>query len=364
MRITLITATPQTARQGTGTYVAATTLRQGLESLGHRVRVVQPSGYDGWLPDTVQRFRFNLGLTPAMAESADMVVGFDMDGYRLAGRLRSPFITYVLGQLADEARFEKGLVAASMRLQARAERRAARRADLVVTLSEYSRRRIADVYGIASDRIAVVPPAFDYDRWHRALRHAEPMPAADRPPMVLCVARMYPRKNIAALVRAASALRERIPGLQVRIVGDGPRRRSLDRLARALNLHGCVYFAGQVSYDDLVRAYAMCDVFCLPSLQEGFGLVYLEAMAAGKPVVCCRDTAVAELVEDRVNGRVVPRRDDAALARALEGLLIDPAERRQMGETNQRKAASFGAPSGAERFLGAVSNVATGPEQT
>ncbi len=360
MRIALITATPQSVREGSGTFVAGETLRRGLEALGHGVRVVAPTGRAPPFAYTLHRFAFNRRLGTHHASDADLVVGFDMDGFRLAGRLPVPFVAHIHGILADEARFERGLVAASMRLQSRAERASARRADLVLTVSRYARRRIAEVYGLEPARVAVVPPALDVARWRTALEAQ-----ADRrggAPTVLCVARMYPRKNIASLVRATALLRSHVPGVRVRIVGDGPERRRLERLVRRLDVGTQVRLEGQLSFGQLARAYTGCDIFCLPSLQEGFGLVFLEAMAAGKPVVCCGGTAVEELVEDGANGVVVPQRDDARLADALARLLEDEGARARMGTANRTKVERFAPSSVAQQFLDVVGSLANGRE--
>jgi glycosyltransferase involved in cell wall biosynthesis len=339
-------------REGSGTFVAGETLRHGLSALGHEVRVVAPRGRSLPLAYTLHRFAFNWRLGPPEAAHADLVIGFDMDGFRLAGRLPVPFVAYIHGILAEEARFERGLVRASMRLQSRAERASARRADLVLTVSRHARRRIAAVYGLDPARVAVVPPALDLARWRTALEaQADHRGGA---PTVLCVARMYPRKNIASLVRATALLRSRVPDVQVRIVGDGPERRRLEHLVRRLDLGTQVRLEGQLGFGQLARAYAGCDIFCLPSLQEGFGLVFLEAMAAGKPVVCCGGTAVEELVEDGANGAVVPQRDDAGLADALARLLEDEAARTRMGSANRARVEQFAPSSVAQRFLDVV----------
>jgi glycosyltransferase involved in cell wall biosynthesis len=352
MRIAVITATPQTVERGSGTFVATAALRQGLEELGHETRMIRPARRPGRLGYTWHRFVFNRGLRSRHVTGADLVVGLDMDGYRLAGATTPPFVAYIHGQLADEARFERGAVAATMRLQARAERRSARRAQRVITVSEYSRRGIARQYGVDPARIAVVPPTFDAVRWDAALRRVAG-PPADRP-TVLCVARMYRRKNIGALLRAATLLRERIPDVVLEIAGDGPERRRLEQLARTLDLGRSVRFRGHVDFPTLVEAYARCEVFCLPSLQEGFGLVYLEAMAAGKPIVACRGTAGEELVEHGVNGFLAPPHDAAALAEALIRLLRDPRGRRAMGAANRGRLAAYAPTTVARQFLQAA----------
>jgi glycosyltransferase involved in cell wall biosynthesis len=301
----------------------------------------------------VHRFRFNWSLRPGSFDDTDVVVGWDMDGYRLSGRTSQPFVAYIHGQLVEEASFEQGFVAASMKLQARAERYSVRRADRVVTVSARSQRRIAQLYGVPLERIAVVPPPFDHARWQLVLDASDPIPLDGRP-KILCVARMYPRKNLASLVRATEILRRRIPDVNVVIAGDGPERGRLARLVHSLDLTSSIRLPGQISFQALVESYATSDVFCLPSLQEGFGLVYLEAMAAGLPIVACRDTAAEELIQDGVNGLLVSQRDENALAEALARLLEDAQSRHSMGAEGRARVDAYEPIAVAERFVAAI----------
>ncbi|MBE0591914.1 MAG: glycosyltransferase family 1 protein, partial [Gemmatimonadales bacterium] len=87
MRIVMITATPQSVAEGSGTFVAQRTISQGLRALGHDVRVVCPERASAPLGYTFHRFRFNGTLAPRAVDGADLVIGWDMDGYRLAGRI-------------------------------------------------------------------------------------------------------------------------------------------------------------------------------------------------------------------------------------------------------------------------------------
>jgi len=153
-------------------------------------------------------------------------------------------------------------------------------------------------------------------------------------------------------------MRARLPDVRVRLIGDGPERGRLERQVRRLKLTDSVEFAGQVTYAALVEAYAGCDVFCLPSLQEGFGIVFLEAMIAGKPVVACRGTAAEELV-DPETGILVPTNDAQALADALYRLLTDPVERARVGSGGPARAEAFAPLPTARRFMEAVSRAPT-----
>ena len=103
-----------------------------------------------------------------------------------------------------------------------------------------------------------------------------------------------------ALVRAAGMLRRSIPRLQIRIVGNGPEDARLRSLCNGLNLGSTVQWLGDISIASLASEYNRSDVFCLPSVQEGFGIVLLEAMAAGKPIIAVRFAAVPEVVRNGI----------------------------------------------------------------
>ena len=176
-------------------------------------------------------------------------------------------------------------------------------------------------------------------------------------PTVLCVGRMYPRKNIRSLVGAARLLADQTPDLRVRIVGDGPERRELERVSHALGLSSIIHFLGQVSREQLMSEYAGCDVFCLPSMQEGFGVAFLEAMASGKPIVALRASSTPELVEDGVNGLLAAPADEADLASKLYSCLEDSDMRLVMGRNNLEKAAQFDLDRSTRRLLDSLNRV-------
>ena len=164
------------------------------------------------------------------------------------------------------------------------------------------------------------------------------------------------------LLEAAALLREGIPDLQVRIVGKGPEWEALQAQRARLGLTDTVALLGDLTRADLFEAYANADVFCLPSVQEGFGIVFLEAMAAGLPIVACRAAAVPEVVLDEHTGLLAAPRDPAALAGALRALIADPARARALGHAGARRAGQFGLVPVARTFLDAVRSH-VGPRQ-
>jgi glycosyltransferase involved in cell wall biosynthesis len=156
---------------------------------------------------------------------------------------------------------------------------------------------------------------------------------------------------VATLVEAMASLRA---AAVLRVVGDGPGLSRLRRLARRLALAERVEFLGHVPLARLAAEYARASLFCLPSRQEGFGIVFLEAMAAGLPIVAARAAAVEELLGDGESAVLVPPGDEAALAAALDALLGDAPLRQRLGAAGRRRVERYDAPIVARRFLEAI----------
>jgi glycosyltransferase involved in cell wall biosynthesis len=276
----------------------------------------------------------------------------DLDGFMWARRRALPFVASLKGIIADELKNERGWVRTLLSVQARWERRNVERADLVVVTSRYSAEVARREYGVPPERLAVVPEPIDLEVWDDQFWRAPRRPRNG--PVVLSVARMYPRKRLADLLHAAAILRARVPGIQVRVVGRGPEWDALSRLHAELGLGDVVALLGDLSRERLAEEYVNASVFCLPSVQEGFGIVFLEAMAAERPVVACRIAAVPEVVLDGTTGLLIPPRDPAALAEALERLIREPALAKRLGQEGRRRALAFSPRHVAERFLSAV----------
>jgi L-malate glycosyltransferase len=148
--------------------------------------------------------------------------------------------------------------------------------------------------------------------------------------------RLVRLKGHADLLRAAALLRPRWPALRVEIAGEGVERPALQDEARRLGVEGQVTFLGWQT--DMGAALARWDVLVQPSLDEGFGLAVLEAMAAGLPVVASRVGGLPEVVQEGRTGLLVAPADPSGLAAALESLLRDPDLGRTMGAAGQERA--------------------------
>lgn len=212
------------------------------------------------------------------------------------------------------------------------------RADAVTYLGDYTRSRIQPALrgGAIVRRLA---PAVNVERFHpdvdgTAMR--ERWGVADAP-VVACISRLVPRKGQDRLIDVWPEVCERIPGARLLIVGDGPYRKRLERLASARGVADAVVFTGRVEHADLPAYYAACDVFALPCRTrragidvEGLGIVLLEASATGRPVIAGDSGGAPDAVDNGITGVVIPDRRDALIA-AICDLLGDPARRARMG---------------------------------
>jgi glycosyltransferase involved in cell wall biosynthesis len=287
LRFRFLTSTPRDIARGSGTYVGISVLADALRDIGHTVDIESPARH--FPVFTAERLWFNRGLRASSTH--DCTVGFDMDGYRIAAG--APHIASLKGVIADEARFERGLTRLTMSVQARCERLHVRRASRVLVTSRYSGECARLLYGL--ERFpTVVPESIDLPRWRRLLA-ASPAAAQSGRFTVLFVGRFYRRKRVGLLLGAAAALLGAIPDLEVRIVGNGPCNAAWRARAERLELQRTVTWLGDISRAALAAEYNRAHVFCLPSVQEGFGIVLLEAMAAGKPIVAARAAAIPEV---------------------------------------------------------------------
>jgi glycosyltransferase involved in cell wall biosynthesis len=219
------------------------------------------------------------------------------------------------------------------------------RADRVAAVSTDLARRAQEGFGFARPievvplglRPAVVPPA---GRAALGLK-------ADRL-YLITAARLVRRKDLPTLLRALAGLGR--ADVDLLILGDGPEEAALRRLATGLGLARRVQFKGFVSETMKHQLLRNADLFALPSLHEAFGLVYLEAMQAGLPVIASRQGGPEDYLEEGRSGHLVPAGDVAALTAALARLLADPALRGRMGVHNQAIAARFTAAAMAGRY--------------
>jgi len=221
-----------------------------------------------------------------------------------------------------------------------------------IVLSDHVGRFIAEHGRVPPERLVRIHYGHDPEPWEAAAAAPAGERAATRAELgceagdvvLICVARFAPQKAHDVLLRAFAAARAAEPRLKLWLVGDDPfgdGRRRAEAVARDLALGPAVRFTGVRR--DVPRLMAASDVFVMSSLWEGFGLVFLEAMSAGLPVLATRVSGVPEVVADGRTGVLVPPAEEDPLAAQMLALGRDPARRAELGRAGRaRVRAHFG----------------------
>ncbi|MBM3330840.1 glycosyltransferase family 4 protein [candidate division WOR-3 bacterium] len=198
----------------------------------------------------------------------------------------------------------------------------------------------------------IIPCGIDLNRFRPALSPGTPGHRNPASPTILFLGRLDARKGIETLLRALPRVLKSIPGVRLAVVGRGPVEPRARRICGELGIAASVDFLGVAHPEELPRHYANCDVYCAPGLGgETLGIVLLEAMASGTPVVASRIPGYDETVRDGVDGILVPPGDADALAAALIRVLTDETQRRALTDAGLRRAQEYAWPKIAQRTL-------------
>jgi glycosyltransferase involved in cell wall biosynthesis len=217
---------------------------------------------------------------------------------------------------------------------------AIRSADAIWSISSYTQRALERDARVPQTRFRALPLSLTPEQWHHLKAgHPSDEPGTVDGTTILSVARLEPvnkLKGVDHVLLALPAIARKVPRVAYSVVGGGPDLPRLRALAQWLGIGDRVHFQGAVDDEALATAYRRCDVFALPSGQEGFGLVFIEAMAAGKAVVAADACATPEIVLANRTGRLVKYGDIPALADALSLLLNDEGLRRELGDQGRQ----------------------------
>jgi len=325
---------------------------RALADMGHDVTIIAPwfegmDEFDANEPATVIRFRgYHLGWfrffpllfkTWPHIRNHDLLLAINIAYGGIIGRWANiPFITF--GYAYEFLKFRHTPIIGGML------RKAYNNSAHVVAISNYTRDNL-EQFGVSSSKITTIfpgaPTAIPHAQEH--LDNVRRKYVLGDGPLILSVGRLIPRKNHVALVRAMPAVLEAVPNASLLIVGRGPQVAEISRTANDLNVRDHVLLPGYVPDEELFALYDLCRVFALPALDatggqvEGFGLVFAEAAAYGKPVVAGRSGGVSDAVIDGETGFVIDAHDETALADALIRLLTDDALANRMGEAGRNR---------------------------
>jgi glycosyltransferase involved in cell wall biosynthesis len=197
-----------------------------------------------------------------------------------------------------------------------------RAADAVIANSEVTRRGIEELTG-PLPRLRVIHPG------------ADPVPAGGErhaDPTLVTLAHLEAHKNQAAVIRALAALAGRFPRLRYELIGKGPDQAELEQLATSLGVGDRVVFRGAKAHEEAMSELARCHVHVMPSVHDAFGVAHIEAMAAGLPAIGGVKTGAEDIAGAGEGMVLVPAGDVTAIARAIEGLVGNDAERARVGE--------------------------------
>ncbi len=283
---------------------------------------------------------------------ADIFEGHAVSGYGFPkalkkNNIKKPFIHTVHGVLADE--YEKAKSSGVQSLRSRLangfmhylgglERKMAQDATLVTTISRYSKEKIIQHYHVDESRIRIVPNGVDTQRFK---------PPSDRSslralyglkeePCILFVGSLVPRKGLSYLIDAAREITGHTPNVKFLVAGDGPLKKSLTKTVSEKGLKENFEFIGRVNEENLAGLYGCVDVFVLPSIQEGQGIVLLEAQASGLPVVAFDVSGVKEAMVDKETGLLAMPGSSGDLAAALLKIIGDKELCNRMGSNGRR----------------------------
>ena len=279
--------------------------------------------------------------------NADVFEAHAVSGYRFLKtlnkqRIKKPFIHTIHGVLADEYEQAKKDGYQSFRVRianyfmgrlAKLESETAQNATLIVTISNYSLKKIKQFYKVDEAIVRIVPNGVDVAKFQ---------PFADKEtakrqfglgdePCVLFVGSLIPRKGLHFLVEAAKKIVKERSETKFLIVGEGPMRNQLINSLEAANLADNFKFLGNLKDNKLQAVYNCADVFALPSIQEGQGIVLLEAQACAKPVVAFNIGGVNEAIRNGDTGLLVKPGSTEEFADATLKLISDKSLREKMG---------------------------------
>jgi colanic acid/amylovoran biosynthesis glycosyltransferase len=224
-------------------------------------------------------------------------------------------------------------------------------ATFVATVAQYGMSQVLNASDPAHwHKVVVLPLGVDVEAFRPT---GSPPRKSDEPFRLVSVGRLSAAKGYPVLIEAVALLRQRRRNVRLTLVGDGPERAVLEELIADHRLADCVHLVGACNHDRVADYYGASDAFVLSSFLEGLPVVLMEAMAMELPCVATWITGVPEIIENEVEGLLVPPASASAIADAVERLMADPEAARRLGSAARRKVlASYHLGRNIERLAG------------
>jgi glycosyltransferase involved in cell wall biosynthesis len=208
-------------------------------------------------------------------------------------------------------------------------------ASTVIALSKDMKTKMNDIY--KREDTVILPNGIELAKFQNIC----PRKQNDKTKSIIFVGTLRPVKGVKYLIEAMNIIHENLPDTKLLIVGDGPDREKLKRLVQELNLQSCTHFAGKVSNEEIPEYMAQADLFALPSLSESFGIVNIEAMASGLPIITTNVGGLPEIVINGKNGFLVEPKNSKALAEKVILLLNDIDLCKKISAANKLTAENY-----------------------
>jgi glycosyltransferase involved in cell wall biosynthesis len=190
----------------------------------------------------------------------------------------------------------------------------------VIAISQSVKKSLTSYELVPSKKIFVLPNGIDYQKFHKIA--SSKIVSIENPIIIGTVCRLEKQKGISYLLLSMSSILAKFPTVQLEIVGDGSLLQELKEFSEKIGISNSVKFFGK--FTDVIPFYRRMNIFILPSIYEGFGIVLLEAMASGIPVVATQVGGISEVVTDGVSGILIPPKNPEAIANAVIKLIENP----------------------------------------